>query len=132
MADNIIKQIKTPDNQVYNIHAFSADTAANADKLGGKSLTDIEGMINGVIDTYVIPSDTETSKKPGYSDIVNATTPQVNNVTASVLNGLTGRDSAAEYKLGDVILMGATSDGTNNFDRWVSNVRGTGAFAIKP
>ena len=121
MADNkIIKQIKTPDCVVYNINAFNADT------LGGKSLTDIEGMVSGAIETYVIPVSASTAS--GYSTVVGATTAQVS-TTAAILNGLTGT-TGTTYRLGDVILMGATSDGTKNFDRWVSNVSGSGTSAV--
>lgn len=123
---NIIKQIKTPDNVVYDIHSINAD---NADKLGGKSLTDIEKLVNGAISTYVIKTTASTSNKTIYDNVVGSSAVQVSTYVSS-LNTLTSSDTNNEYRLGDVILMGATSDGTKNFDRWVSNISGTGVSAI--
>lgn len=121
---NIIKQIKTPNGQSYDIHAITADNATNADALGGKSLAQIEQMVNGAIDTYVIPSQTGASSNSPYAKVVESDLPQVS-TTISDLNTLTGSLNTNTFKVGDVILMGATSDGTNNFDRWVSNISGT-------
>jgi hypothetical protein len=133
---NIIKQIQLPNGTSYDINAFHADTATtassavnaeNADKLGGHSFSDIERIVNGVIDTYVIPSSAKD--KDGYNIVVGASTVQTS-TTASILNDLTSSEDNNVYRLGDVILMGATSDGTKNFDRWVSNISGTGASAV--
>jgi hypothetical protein len=118
MADLVtIKKIKVGEN----LHDIDAAY------LGGKSFEQIQGMIHGVIDTYVIPS--KNSSKPGYDTIVNSNDATVS-ISKSDLNGLVSPDNASgTYKLGDVILVEAVSnDDTNKgekaFDRWVSAVNG--------
>ena len=94
----------------------------DAKYLGGKSYDDIVSLVHGVIDTYVIP--TSNSSKTGYSTVVERTEAQIS-TTTSTLNALTNQtDTNHIYKVGDIILMGATSDGTKNFDRWISAVNG--------
>lgn len=119
MADNkVIRQIKACDGIVYDIHALTADNAA---KLGGYTFEQIESMVHGAIETYVIPSS--KSSVSGYEGIINATGNTVT-TTKTVLDNLTGGQANGGYKLGDVILMEATSDGKKVFDRWVSDVDG--------
>lgn len=113
--DKVIRQIKAGDN-IYTI---------DAPLWNGKSFSDIESMIHGVVDTYVIP--TTVSSTSGYNSVVGATTAQVS-TTVGVLNNLTSSSTTNTYKVGDIILMGATSDGTKNFDRWVSKVSGTTVY----
>ena len=115
MADidksKVIKQIKTDSSNVYTI---------DAPLWCGKTFEDIESMIHGVVDTYVIPS-TVSSTTSGYDKVV-ATTLAQTSTTKAILNTLTS--STATFKVGDIILMGATSDGTKHFDRWVSKING--------
>lgn len=121
MADidkkKVIKQIKTDSSNVFTI---------DAPLWCGKTFGEIESMIHGVVDTYVIPS-TVSSTASGYDKVV-ATTSAQTSTTKAILNALTS--TSATYKVGDIILMGATSDGTKHFDRWVSKVSGTGNSAI--
>lgn len=89
----------------------------------GKEFEDVESMIHGVVDTYVIP----TSKQDvsGYSNIVGKTN---NTITAkkSELNDLVSvqpADINKSYKVGDIILIEeASTDSKFVFDRWVSAV----------
>ena len=112
MADLVtIKKIKTA----------AGEHSIDATYLGGHTFQEIESMVHGGIETYVIPTSKSTAT--GYSTIVNATTTTVS-TTKSVLDALTNGQANGGYKLGDVILMEATSDGTKVFDRWVSKVEG--------
>ena len=129
-----IKQIKDSLGNVHDIHAKSADHAAtassadNATKWSGHTFQEITDLIHGVVDTYVIPAQS-TNKTDAYKAIVEASSAQVT-TTISALKGLVqGEESGIDYNwdkigVGDIILMGATSDGKVNFDRWVSNVSG--------
>jgi hypothetical protein len=112
-----IKKIKASNDVEYEL---------DAKKWDGHLFSDVESMIHGVVDTYVIP--TTVSSANGYSGVVGATTAQVS-TTVSVLNALTSSSTTNTYKVGDIILMGATSDGIKNFDRWVSKVSGSGTTA---
>lgn len=119
MAD--IKQIKVSNGTVYDI---------DAQKWGGHTFSEIEGLIHGVVDTYVIP--TTKSSTSGYTGVVGATTTQVS-TTIGTLKGLVSNppsNSFDKFNVGDVVLMGASSDGTQNFDRWISNISGTGDAAV--
>lgn len=109
-SSKIIRQIQTDANNVYTIDAPLWD---------GRRFSDIESMIHGVVDTYVIPA--QTSGTDDYKAVVESSDAQVS-TTLSVLNTLTSTSNT--YKVGDIILMGATSDGKVNFDRWVSSVNG--------
>ena len=116
MADNLdlvtIKKIRTA----------AGDHLIDATYLGGHTFDQIQGMVHGVIDTYVIPASNST--QPGYGTVVDS---EENELTTkkSILNGLvTPANASGTYKLGDVILIGASSDGTKKFDRWVSAVDG--------
>ena len=109
-ASKVIRQIKTNDNDVYTIDAPLWE---------GKRFSEVEAMIHGVVDTYVIPA--QDNGTADYKNVVESIEAQVS-ISKVGLNTLTS--STSTYKVGDVILMGATSDGTNNFDRWVSKVSG--------
>lgn len=115
MSTNI-KQIKVGE-QLHYIDA----TYING-QLAASVLSDIQGQIHGVVDTYVIPTR-DTNKSSDYVNVVESKDAQVS-TTVSALNTLTGSATTNTFKVGDIILMGATSDGTNNFDRWVSYVSG--------
>ena len=134
-----IKQIKDSAGNLHNLHAVTADSATyavsagsadDATKWAGHTFSEVESLIHGVVDTYVIP--TTKSSTSGYSNVVGATTTQVS-TTAAVLKGLVSNPPSNDFDkfhIGDVVLMGATSDGTKNFDRWVSNVSGSGDSAV--
>ena len=112
MADLVtIKKIKTA----------AGEHEIDAKYLGGHTFAEIESMVHGGVETYVIP--TANSSVSGYSTIVNATGTTVS-TTKTILNNLTGGQANGGYKLGDVVLMEGTSDGTKVFDRWVSKVDG--------
>ena len=111
-----IKQIKIG-NEVHEIDAL---------KWGGHTFNEVEDLIHGVVDTYVIP--TTKISTTGYGNVVGGTTTQVS-TTVGTLKGLVSKEPSKEFKIGDVILMGATSDGSKNFDRWVSNISGEGDAA---
>ena len=115
----VIKQIRTNDDVLHDIDAAY---------LNGKTYTeihneieDVRGIAQGAIETYVIP--TSKSTVSGYADVVNSTSTTVS-VSKTYLDNLTDGQANGGYKLGDVILMEETSDGTKVFDRWVSNVSG--------
>lgn len=140
MAENkIIRQIKVSNNDLYDIHAITADSATYADTAGsaenatqwaGHTFSEVENLIHGVVDTYVIP--TTKSSTNGYAGVVGATTTQVS-TTVGVLKGLVSNPPSNDFdkfNIGDVVLMGATSDGIKNFDRWISNVSGSGDSAV--
>lgn len=110
--DQVIRQIKTSDSVVYTIDAPLWE---------GRRFSEIESMIHGVVDTYVIPAQTDGTED--YKAVVESAKAQVS-ISTDGLNTLTSSNKNNTYKVGDVILMGATSDGTNNFDRWVSKVEG--------
>ncbi len=102
----------------------------DAKKWGGHTFSEVESLIHGVVDTYVIP--TSKSSTSGYSTIVGATKTQVS-TTVGALKGLVSNppsNAFDKFNIGDVILMGATSDGTKNFDRWISNVSGSDDNAV--
>lgn len=120
MATTDIKQIKIG-NDVHDI---------DAKKWGGHTFSEVESLIHGVVDTYVIPAT--KSSTSGYNTVVGATTTQVSTTVGSLKGLVSNPPSNAfdNFNVGDVILMGATSDGTKNFDRWISNVSGTGDTAV--
>ena len=107
-----IKQIKIGDVS-YDIDAL---------KWGGHEFTELSSLIYGGAETFVIPLS--KSSTPGYADIVNSTKTTLS-TTKTILNGLMANGQAnGGYKLGDVILIEATSDGNKVFDRWISAVEG--------
>ena len=119
MAD--IKQIKTSDGSLYDI---------DAKKWNGHTFDEVTNLIHGVVDTYVIP--TTKSSTTGYAGVVTAASTQIS-TTVGTLKGLVSNppsNSFDNFNIGDIVLMGATSDGTNNFDRWISSVSGTGDSAV--
>ena len=108
-----IKQIKDSAGSIHDIDAKLWD---------GHSFSEVTDLVHGVVDTYVIPAQT-TNKTADYTAIVESADAQVT-TTLSKIKGLIGNPAADWDRLGvgDIILMGATSDGKNNFDRWVSYV----------
>ena len=107
-----IKQIKIGDD-LYDI---------DATKWGGHKFTELSSLIYGGAETFVIPLS--KSSASGYADIVNSTKTTLS-TTKTILNGLMADGQAnGGYKLGDVILIEATSDGNKVFDRWISAVEG--------
>jgi hypothetical protein len=114
MAENLVT--------IKKIRTAAGEHEIDATYLGGHTFTDIEGMVHGVIDTYVIPTSKEGAA--GYDDIVKSGASEIV-TTVTVLNSLVSPANASgSYKLGDVILMGQESDGEKIFDRWVSAVDG--------
>lgn len=85
----------------------------------GHSYSELTNMVHGAIDTYVIAA--QTSKSDAYIAVVESTSAQCS-TTLSNLNTLTGASSTNTYNVGDIILMGATSEGKHTFDRWVSKI----------
>lgn len=115
-----IKQIKIG-TEVHDI---------DAKKWGGHTFSEVESLIHGVVDTYVIP-ETKSSVS-GYSTVVGGTKTIVS-TTVGTLKGLVSNppsNAFDRFNIGDVILMGATSDGKKNFDRWISNVSGSDDNAV--
>ena len=114
MADDLVT--------IKKIRTAAGDHLIDATYLGGHTFDQIQGMVHGVIDTYVIPASNST--QPGYSSVVDSDANELP-TKKSILNGLvTPANASGKYKLGDVILIGASSDGTKKFDRWVSAVDG--------
>lgn len=115
MATNtIIKQIQT-----------SAGTHdIDAKYWGGHEFSEISDLVHGVVDTFVIPAQDNAADGSDYKKVVESSDAQVE-TTTSALATLVGRPiDFDKFGVGDVILMGATSDGTKNFDRWISDVSG--------
>ena len=110
---SIIKQITGTNGTTYEL---------NAKYWNDYEVDDLMSVIHGAIDTYVIPAQT-SNKTANYKAVVESTATQVS-TTKSVLVELVSTEPAnfSNFKVGDVILMGATSDGTKVFDRWVSHV----------
>lgn len=106
---------------IKKIRTAAGDHLIDATYLGGHTFEQIESMVHGGVETYVIPSS--KSSVSGYTTIVDSTESTLT-TTKTVLDSLTGGQANGGYKLGDVILMEATSDGKKVFDRWVSKVDG--------
>ena len=111
---SVIKQIKGTNNTLYDL---------NAKYWNGYEVDDLMDVIHGVVDTYVI--DAKTNGDVNYKAVVESTASQVS-TTQTVLKGLVKTAPTGDFKVGDIILMGATSDGKVNFDRWVSDVDKSG------
>lgn len=113
MAELItIKKIQTADG-AHDIDAKYWD---------GHSFSEITDLVHGVVDTYVIPS--QTTGTADYKAIVESSAAQVT-TTKTKLAGLVGQPNDFDkFGVGDIVLMGATSDGKVNFDRWISSVSG--------
>ena len=119
----VIKQIKaTNDSTPYDIDAKYWD---------GHQFSEITNLVHGVVDTYVIPAQTGTSATSDYKAIVESSAAQVT-TTTSKLGVLTGTPAASwdKFGVGDIVLMGATSDGKVNFDRWISSVDASGNITL--
>lgn len=111
-----IKQIKIGED-LHDIDAL---------KWGGHTFEEVKNLIHGVVDTYVIPEMNDNDKTSDYTNIVESSKPQVS-TTISKLKSLVSNPPSNEFdsfNVGDIILMGATSDGKTNFDRWISAVNG--------
>ena len=108
MALNYIQQIKDTSGKAWDI---------SAKYINGIPGDDLIDMIHGAIETYVIP--TSKSSDSNYASIVNSTSATVT-TTFGALKNLIDCSDPKGLRLGDVILMEATSDGTKVFDRWVS------------
>ena len=106
---------------IKKIRTAAGDHLIDATYLGGHTFEQIESMVHGGVETYVIPSS--KSSVSGYTTIVDSTESTLT-TTKTVLDSLTDGQANGGYKLGDVILMEATSDGKKVFDRWVSKVDG--------
>lgn len=106
---------------IKKIRTAAGEHLIDATYLDGHTFSEIEDMVHGGVETYVIPSS--KSSVSGYTDIVNSTGNTLE-TTKTVLDNLTDGQVNGGYKLGDIILMEATSDGTKVFDRWVSKVEG--------
>lgn len=117
-SSKVIRQIKDSNNVVYTIDAPLWE---------GHRFSEVQSMVHGVVDTYVIPAQSNAADGSDYKKVVETSDAQVS-IAKNKLNTLTSTTNA--YKVGDIILMGATSDGKVNFDRWVSKVSGTGDSAI--
>ena len=113
MALNYIQQIKDTSGKAWDISAKYWD---------GYEVNDLMDVIHGAIDTYVIPAQT-SNKTANYTAVVESTAAQVS-TTKSALVELVSTEPTnfSNFKVGDIILMGASSDGTKVFDRWVSHV----------
>jgi hypothetical protein len=116
--DKVVRQIKDSNNEIYTIDAPLWE---------GHRFSEVQSMVHGVVDTYVIPAQSDAADGSDYKKVVETSAAQVS-IAKSNLNTLTSTTNT--YKVGDIILMGATSDGKINFDRWVSKITGTGASAI--
>lgn len=113
MADLVtIKKIKTA----------AGEHSIDAEYWGGHSFSEITDLVHGVVDTYVIPA--QTTGTSDYKAIVESSSAQVT-TTKTKLASLVGQPNDFDkFGIGDIILMGATSDGKVNFDRWISSVSG--------
>lgn len=118
MAD-IIKKIKAGEKE-YDL---------DARYWSGHEFSEITNLVHGVVDTYVISA--QTTGTSDYKAIVESSSAQVT-TTASKLGALTGTpaDSWDKFGVGDIVLMGATSDGKVNFDRWISSVDASGNIKL--
>ena len=94
----------------------------DAKRWDGHDFSEISDLVHGVVDTFVIPA--QTTGTSDYKAIVESSKAQVS-TTTSVLATLVGRPTNFDkFGVGDIVLMGATSDGKVNFDRWISSVSG--------
>lgn len=116
----IIKQIQTS----------AGNHDIDAKYWGGHEFSEITDLVHGVVNTYVIPAQT-TNKTDGYKAIVESSSAQVT-TTATILGALTGTPDNEwdKFGVGDIVLMGATSDGSNNFDRWISFIDKNGNIKL--
>ena len=121
MSDKI-KQIKAPNGTTYEIDAKYWD---------GHQFSEITNLVHGVVGTYVIEAKTGSSATSDYKEIVESSAAQLTTTTAK-LGALTGvpAESWVDFSVGDIILMGATSDGKVNFDRWISKVDNSGNVTL--
>jgi hypothetical protein len=114
---NIIRSVQpTKDGATYDIVAKYLNGTS-----GDYSLDEILDLVQGVVDTYVIK--TQSNPTSDYTTVVKSTNSTIT-TTIGKLNTLVGRTSGS-FKVGDIILMEEVSDGTKVFDRWISAVDST-------
>lgn len=114
---NIIRSIQpTKDGATYDIVAKYLNGTS-----GDYSLDEILDLVQGVVDTYVIK--TQSDPTSDYNTVVKSTNSTIT-TTIGKLNTLVGRTSGS-FKVGDIILMEEVSDGIKVFDRWISAVDDT-------
>lgn len=111
-------------NLIKKINTGTSTYEIDAAYLGNRAAADWEKMIHGAIDTYVIPTSKNTgTTATAYDKIVGKTDSTVT-LTQKELKSLVTPANA--FKVGDVILLEATSEGSNYmFDRWISAIAGT-------
>lgn len=118
MAANI-----TIDKQkvIRQISVSGTEYTIDAPLWDGRTFSDVESMIHGGVETYVIPES--SSSISGYDGVVKNTGNTIT-ITKSTLDSLVASgDKTGGYKVGDVILMEALgTDAAPIFDRWVSKV----------
>ena len=107
---------------IKKIRTDVGDHLIDAEYLGGHTFAEIESMVHGVVDTYVIPSSKKGTS--GYESIVESAVNPINDVSKVTLDSLVKNKPSdnEKYKVGDIILMEETSDGKKIFDRWISGV----------
>jgi hypothetical protein len=108
---------------IKKIKTAVGDHDIDAKYWDGHSFSEITDLVHGVVDTYVIPA--QTTGTSDYKAIVESSAAQVT-TTKTKLGALTGTPAEKwdKFGVGDIVLMGATSDGKVNFDRWISSVSG--------
>ena len=106
---------------IKKIKTAAGDHDIDAKYWDGHSFSEITDLVHGVVDTYVIPA--QTTGTSDYKAIVESSSAQVT-TTKTKLGALTGTPAEKwdKFGVGDIVLMGATSDGKVNFDRWISSV----------
>ena len=114
MADidknKVIKQIRTDDSNIYTIDAPLWE---------GHSFSDVESMLHGVVDTYVILTSKSTENK--YNNLINSTS-NTFELTVSELKSLVDKNTTG-FKIGDIVLLEAVSNNEGKaFDRWISKI----------
>lgn len=114
---NIIRSIQpTKDGATYDIVAKYLNGTS-----GDYSLDEILDLVQGVVDTYVIK--TQSNPTNDYNNVVKSEKSTIS-ITIGRLNALVGRTSGS-FKVGDIVLMEEVSDGKKVFDRWISAVDNT-------
>lgn len=108
-------------NLIKKINTGTSTYEIDAAYLGNRSASDWEKMIHGAIDTYVVPTSKSTAT--AYAKIVGKTDSTITLTQAELKSLVT---PANAFKVGDVILLEATSEGSDYmFDRWISKIDGT-------
>ena len=118
MAVNYIQQIKDTNGKAWDISAKYWD---------GHEFSEITDLVHGAIETYVIP--TSKSSDSNYASIVNSNSTTVT-TTFGALKTLINCSDSKGLRVGDIILIEATSDGSKVFDRWVSSNSNDGSKPV--